>query len=261
MITTTFFTCCNKPYQKFLPIFISSILFHNSDACVEVCVESLSDELKTIECIDKLKEKYQNRILIREKFFDTIQILDKTCKVAPNTVRFLTEPQMKNPYVYILDIDIIILESDITQQHVEYMNKYGIGYSNIMRKPIRKWFKKLTGCHFTKWDNYYPIPSLDPFAEKDTCTRDEVILHYIVSQKNTVREDLEDRLFHGLHISPNRGVKKVDNVPGWGVIPDWQDKWKNYRRSEEFLMVETFLHDHMKHVVLTVDKLSSIPVR
>ena len=39
MKNTTIYTCCNKKYEHFIPIFVHSILYHNNDVDVEIGIE------------------------------------------------------------------------------------------------------------------------------------------------------------------------------------------------------------------------------
>lgn len=247
MIRTTFFTCCNKKYQEFVPFFASSILKNNPDSVVEVGVEDMIHSDNFQSSIKYIKDLYGDRFFLREVKFDIININGKSFRTCPNVIRFIEEPILKSRYIYIGDVDIITLENDITNIHLDHMSKTGLNYSNIIR-PIREneIYKRMTGLHFSKWDNYYPIGDFENLAEKSLLSLDEVFLHEIVSSKNDTIESDIFRPVHGIHISPNR------DIHGWGV-GKWLDKWMIYRNSEEFKILEKLTSDEIKDNFKKID--------
>lgn len=232
---TTFFTCVNKKYEDFIPLFIHSILYHNESADVEIGVESLSLDNKTKGSIKFLKDKYpNNKIIIREVSFGTNNIDGVSYGIIPNSVRFIETPTIVNEYVYIGDIDIVVLEKDLSVIHINNMKETGLNYSNIVRPYDNSNMKRLSGLHFTKWNSYYPIPKYINLAKEGLLNHDEVLLYRLVSTKNEISELSQFRPVHGIHMSPNR---KSDAALGWG-LSKWKNEWLSYRESDEFKFLE-----------------------
>jgi hypothetical protein len=228
---TTFFTCVNKKYEDFIPLFIHSILYHNENADIEIGVESTSLSHKMKESIDFIKNKYSNnKIVIREVNFGRYNIDGKFYNIIPNSVRFIETPSIINEYVYIGDIDIVTLQNDVSVIHIEDMRQTGLNYSNIVRPYDNNKMKRLSGLHFTKWESYYPVPNYNNLAKEGLLNHDEVLLYRLVTMKNDVSESHLFRPVHGIHMSPNR---KSDAKLGWG-LGKWKNEWLSYRESNEF---------------------------
>ena len=243
---TTFFTCCDKKYECFIPLFMHSVLYHN-DVDVEICVENIQDISQEINNnIKYIKENYPKSLIkIRNGNFDFVEIDNKKYNIIPNIVRFLETPTIKNHYVYICDIDIITLQTDIQKAHVDNMNKMKSDYSNIIRPNSNK----LTGLHFAKWSNYYPIPDYKDLAEKSMLNLDEVFLYNLVKKKNELLESATFRPVHGIHASLNR-----EDVCDWG-IRQWRKQWFEYRNSSSFLCLEKEISDlTIVNIIKKIDK-------
>lgn len=247
MIRTTFFTCCNKKYQEFVPFFASSILKNNPDSVVEVGVEDMTHSDNFQSSIKYIKDLYGDRFFLREVKFGNMNINGRSFGTCPNIIRFIEEPILKNEYIYIGDVDIITLENNITDIHLKHMSNTGLNYSNIVRPESgdRGW-RRMSGLHFTKWHNYYPIGDFENLAKKSMLGHDEVFLYEVVSRTNNIIESDKFRPVHGIHISPNR------DVSGWGVS-SWIDKWMIYRNSEEFKILEELTSDEMKDNFKKID--------
>jgi hypothetical protein len=253
-IRLNIFTCCNKEYKNFIPLFIISNLFHNKNTFVEICVDELDlDKLDLKESIEYLNKLYINRFLIRKIKFEKISINDKLYNVIPNTVRFITEPRIKSEYVYISDIDIITLEGDICDMHISHMNNKSLPFSNIVRPyDVNQNYRRLTGLHFTPYDNYYPIPNYDDLISNGVFSRsDEIFLYELVKKRfNNIDEETKWRPVHGIHVSPNRNPIGEMN---WGMN-NWKKQWLSFRKSPEFLGLELTLNDYIKDKIMTIDK-------
>jgi hypothetical protein len=251
--TTTFFTCCNGIYKNFIPVFVSSVLFHNDDAVVEIGTDSIPSDDMFSTTMKFLLEKYKNRILIQEMWVSKFMYGSKMYNISPNSVRFMVEPKLKSKYVYISDIDIIVLEKNISAAHIKNMKDNNTNYSNVVRpsKEGDLW-KRMTGCHFAEWDYQYPIPDYKSFANLRIVEHDECYLYNIISRKCHPNESLKFRPIHGIHVSPNRPIVKTDNKPGWSAN-GWKEKWTNYRYTEEFKVIEKNSSDFMKDIFLKLD--------
>jgi len=239
------FTCCNNEYRNFIPIFILSNLYHNKDSFVEICTDSLSD-IDIKNSLHYLYSLYPNKFLVHKVSFG---------EIIPNTVRFITTPKLKTDYVYISDIDIITLEGGICELHLEHMKNENIPYSNIVR-PYKdnQGYKRLTGLHFTPYDNYYPIPNYNDLISGNTYTRnfDEAFLYELVKKRfNNINEKTQWRPVHGIHVSPNR--QPSTDGADW-QMNKWEREWGEFRNSKEFLGLEPLLTNYIKEKILIIDR-------
>lgn len=245
---TTFFTCCNKKYEDFIPIFLHSILYHNENVDIEIGLEDFNQTKEINDCIQYIRDHYPNsRIEIIKAYFGSRNIENKIYNSCPNVVRFIETPTIKNEFVYICDIDIITLQKNIQQIHVDDMTKNGLNYSNKVRLSNDP-AKRLTGLHFSKWENYYPIPHYQDLIIKGLLGRDEVFLYELVKKRNKISEETTFRPIHGIHISPNR----VDPIE-W-ELKKWKKEWIEYRNSNEFLYLEKLFSPKIINYIMTIDQ-------
>jgi len=252
---TTFFTCCNAEYKHYVPMFIHSILFHNLDVDVEVCMETVEPSEEFRKAIQYLTERYpSSKILIRTRpDFLHVKLGERTFGSCANVIRFIETPEIKNEYVYIADVDIITLEKNVSQKHIDNMNKLGTKYSNIVRPNLSP--KRLSGLNFTEWDAYYPILDYFELATRSLLSLDEVFLYEMVARKQQINETTTFRPIHGIHISPNRDPKE------WIQTVAWNEAWKEFRISEEFLFLEQLYTDKMKEVIRIIDTVCLLDFR
>lgn len=246
-----FYTCCNKIYNNFIPLFILSNLYHNENCYVEVGTDDVNFE-PIQKSINFLKEKYPNKFLIKLVEFDTITINGIKYQTIPNTVRFFTIPQIKTDYVYISDIDIITLEKNIVDIHINNMKRTNLPYSNIVRPLSNKpnEIKRLSGLHFTPFENYYPIPNFEDLCKDKLLNHDEGFLYKIVEKRyDSFNYNETFRPVHGIHISPNR---EPNGNLGWG-LNRWKKEWLGFRNSDIFLEFEQLLPNYIKNKIDIID--------
>lgn len=238
MTNLNIFTCCNEKYADFIPTFILSNLYHVDDSFVEVCLDSSTTNAETFipKC---LYEFYPERFLVRN--------IDSKGIGALGTVRFFTTPIVKTEWVYISDVDIINMTTDIVGVHKKIMSDANIPYSNMIRENSLR----LTGLHFTHWDNYYPIQNYSDIASY--AKQDEEFLYQLMAKRfPNVDNKNKVRPVHGIHASPNRDPysTKID----WGVLGIWKDKWETFSNSYEFKVLYQSLSDRLKYVVDVINK-------
>lgn len=219
---TLVYTICNTAYERFIPMFILSNVFFNNDIDVEIGVSKSKLSEDTEKCINMIKNAFPDNIIridynafveIDKKYGNT-----KGKKMQYGTLRWFTEPTIKNEYVYISDIDIITLEP-FTQWHINKMNSWGGSYDNVVRSNNKQ---RLTGLHFSKYGSFYPINTKHV---KNWEANDEIILKQLVSAKVTINESLNERPVHGFHLSPNRKMVNENGKPSWGLgvaKPTWE---------------------------------------
>jgi hypothetical protein len=245
------FTCCNGIYKDFIPLFILSNLYHNDECFVEIGVDVINYKpIQTSICM--LKQKYPNRFLIRQVDFGGPTIDDKFYNTSPNTVRFYVVPKTLSKYIYISDIDIIVLEKNFHELHINNMLENNLSYSNTVRKTNDKKTneKKLSGLHFSPYENYYPIPDFTDVIKKGYLSIDEVFLYKLVGKRYpNFNEDLTYRPVHGIHTSINRNPK--DKL-GWG-LGEWKEEWLEFSNSEYFKRIEPTFADSIKNIIKIIN--------
>jgi hypothetical protein len=245
------YTCCNGLYNEFIPLFILSHLYYNSEAFVEVGYDGdLSDNVK--KCITYLSEKYTDRFLISKIDVGLIKYKDKIINCSPNLTRFIEEPKTKSNYIYISDVDIICLQKNILSIHLDDMKKTGLPYSNIVRDKVseEQSNRRLTGLHFSPFEEYYPLPYYEDLIDRKLQNHDEVFLYEIVKKRfPNFNYDNNFRPVHGIHVSLNREPTGKLN---WG-ISRWINEWKIFRSTEDFLEMELILSDLIKRIINQID--------
>jgi hypothetical protein len=251
MIKTNFFTACNGIYKEFIPLFILSHLYHNVDCFVEIGVDTIlkPEILKSLQVLNNF---YPNKFSIHLIDFGPIKVGDKKYNSIPNTIRFFTTPKTKSEYVYISDIDIICLQNELTDIHVNDMLRTKLPYSNIVR-PVKDEshpHRRLSGLHFTPYDNYYPLPNYGELCQQGLLQHDEVFLYELVKKRHPdFLIDNSYRPVHGIHVSPNRHPTGDMN---WG-IPKWRNQWIEFRNSKEFKSLELTLTQMIKEKINIID--------
>jgi len=199
----TIFTVCDRTYEPFVIPYAISALTHNPTACVEICLfdpsRFIAENRKALECVNLY---FPDRFSLRAgRHFDQ----------SINTVRFLEQPTCRSEYIYIGDIDMLILE-EIAPSHIEHMEATGLPYSNILRHGR----KALTGLHFSRWGAFYPQP---PNVKKDRVNMDEEYLYDLVEARGLPMPDVADsfRPCHGFHLSINRDPRNARDMFWQGV--------------------------------------------
>ena len=157
---------------------------------------------------DVIARYFPDRFLVRGGCFRDIR------GASP---RFLETPLLESEYTYVGDIDIIILEGDVTEQHVAHMAQTGLPYSNRLRPNT----PRLTGLHFTRTDAHYPlvVPS-----DWNMMKNDEELLYRLVRAKGLPLPAATDtfRPSHGIHLSVKRTPTRAPGAgPHWPTTPDW----------------------------------------
>ena len=227
MSSTLSYTCCNKAYEDFVPLFAASTLVHNEDFVVEVGLEDAAAfQDAQAPALALLAQAVGPERLV---FGDVAWTTPAGDRLLPNVVRFVTTPRTSGTdYVYLTDVDIVVLDTNVSALHVEHMRRHDAPYSNMVRVGT----KRLTGLHFTEADAHYPLPDL---SDLDLVRRnDEEILYEIVERRGTAIYDGTYRPVHGIHISPNRRptgqeLGNGQSVPGWGI----NAYVKQFRRFDE----------------------------
>jgi len=251
-----FFTCCNDLYSHFAPFFALSVLFHNENSIVEIGFESQNSINSIKNEINLINTLYDNKFRTKIVNFNFVELQGKQYPLSPNVVRFINTPSIKAEYVYISDIDIICLEKNICDIHIQNICKNNLKFSNMVRDKDAK-YKKLTGLHFTPWDNYYPIKNFNNLIlegllyHKNNMPLDEIFLYRLIKERGLdINENIKFRPVHGIHASPNRlpNGEKIN----WGM-KIWHQNWLNFRNSEQFIKLEKISAPKIKEIILIID--------
>lgn len=223
-----FFTCVNWRYHVFAALYPIFALTSNPDARVEVGVSEY-------EFFEKIYSNVINFYNIAYPDKVRYTPLNGTKKILPNSVRFLTQPTLKSDYVYIGDADIFLLDENILDYHLDFMQRRQSDFSNVLRND-----HQLTGLHFIAWKKMYPVA-----APKDLDLEhlnDEVLLCRLMREKNLrfpVGAEMSERKIHGVHLSyfsrpPLKTLTTYDKAvdfPTWGP-PEYVEKYLRVRYSE-----------------------------
>lgn len=233
-----FFTCCNKAYEDFVLLFILGILKTIDDALIEVGVEDS----------DSFKEKYSVPLSFLKKRFGRDRFLIRTVEFFgdPAAVRFFINPVLKAEYVYITDVDVINMKSNVLEVHLKEMKQSGLPYNNMVREGTQR----MTGMHFTLYNAHYPLTQVPKILASANKMMNEEILYYAVVSKGLPLPKKETRPMFGIHISPKRHAthKKV----GWD-IQDYRDEWKAFRSSKETKTLYEFFSGRVKNCIDLID--------
>lgn len=223
-----FFTCATGYYENFVIPYIYFAELHNPGAKFEFIVNDSERFLeKHRESLHWLKVHRSVTPVIRS-------IPEMNAKPRmDNSIRFITTPHQIADQVYIGDVDIMIFD-DIRKWHQPVFDA-GLPYSNIVRTNTRR----LTGLHYTTYEGYYPLPSIDDLIANTP--NDEELLYKIVERKGSLYETsrynqlVRGRPVHGLHMSLNRFPfsAHAERV-SWGMSYAHLEQCNNVLNSNEF---------------------------
>jgi len=243
-IELNIFTCCDDNYIDFIPLFVVSNLYHIENCFVEVGIKTNNDDLIQ-NIISLLNKIYPNKFIIRK--------LNQEINCNGGTLRFINEPTVHSKYVYISDIDIVTLESNVKDVHLNIMKKYSLPYSNMIRDNSYR----LTGLHFTPYENYYPIPDYTDLNY--LLNHDEVFLYHLMQKRfPDVKNNNKLRPVHGIHMSPNRNP--LHKTVGWGLNSlnydgtNRKEAWKKFETSYEFKSIYPHLSERLRENIIVINR-------
>lgn len=203
--TTTVWSVATQDYERFVWPFVASALACWPSAFIEVGVEHISlDRFVKHPNHEILSTQFGQRFEIRAiSFKQSVGIVN--IPTAPNSVRFLVQPNHQSSYVYISDIDYVVTRPDLFSRHLTRMKRSGLPYSNMVRPGRPGSYARLSGLHFAEWDSMYPLANLDEEGLYGLYAYDEALLFAMVNRRrlgfdfrSTFRPE------PGLHMSPNR---------------------------------------------------------
>lgn len=270
-MTLLFYTAANREYEQFVPLYIYFALTSNPESYVEIGVEDSDRYIKNNKVvIKKLKELFGDQFKLSTVDFDG---------VLPGAVRFITEPELaeKCNYVYIGDIDILIFDDNLKQQHIKNMRKHDASFSNIIRGAAHTEENnyRLSGLHFAPTDVQYPIPPLDDVdysISNSVRGADENVLYEIMQRKaKMIPKEMDFRPVHGIHMRTNShpfGTKKrcrpensFEEISSGNVSIPWtgieleenRDKFVQTLENDDFQSIYFHLDVGMKNMLMVLE--------
>lgn len=253
-----FLVYADVKYEFFVVPYIFFALKNNSDAVVEVVLSERDNFInRNKESLTILNSIFGDRYTISQS--------PKFEKIIPNTIRFITQPKLRAEYLYIGDIDILVFEN-VAETHVKLMEDYNLPFSNIIRESNNQEEpKRLTGLHFCRYDDYYPIPCLDDL-ELDKMN-DEVVLYEIMMRRGMmVDPSFRIRPECGIHMSLNRdplgryqisNFKKITSkeAVGWGGA-NYYPKFLEQIHDKDFMSVFPYLDLKFRFFIQIIESIA-----
>lgn len=222
-------TYADSNYYKFVIPFIAFASYYNRNCIIEIVVDHVSDfSAKYAKQLGSIYRLYNNFIISQSQI--------SNLGIYVNNIRFFHNTDLHAKYVYICDIDILIMD-DILKLHLPHLEKHNIFYSNIVRTGSNP--PQMTGLHFIEYDRYYPVCA----KGYDLRDNDEVNLYKLMVSKfpDRILHDADYRPVPGIHISLNRSPfqRKI----GGKKMVGWE--FKNY--ASEFMKLRNtqYYHDQI----------------
>lgn len=192
--TLTIWTVADSKYEIFVTPFVLSALHHNPQAIVCVGVEEPETFEKNHQVeLEFIESHYPNRLRFSRVSFES---------QMPHSVRFLQIPSFDTDYVYISDVDFIVLDN-ILETNLDQLRDSGMNINNFVRPGT----SRLTGLHFTSAKHLWSqqdIAAIDAPEFKNL--GDEEILYKLVEMSQPdvlhyLRTRGWQRKLPGLHLS------------------------------------------------------------
>ena len=247
------YTCCDEFYSHYIPIFCNTLLRSDKLKKIDIEIGVNTNKLSANEekALKYLRKKYfYSKIKIDYNIFtkNKTGTFYKNYKIWPNSIRFIVQPLIKNKYIYITDIDILIFTNNFYLELIDDLKRRKSKYSNIIRINS----KRLTGLHFIEYDSYYPIGKLDFLTNTDI--NDEALLYNIMKHKKLkLNNDTQYRPVFGIHLSPSRKyVSNYRRIPGWGA-DNYKFQWIEYIKSKDFKFIYPLLD---QTIIRKINKLN-----
>lgn len=263
--TTLFFTYANVAYEMFVAPYIYFVLRNNPLALVEIVLEDETGfNRRNQAALAILNTYWQGRFRCRAATSRAIE-----SSIVPNTVRFIEVPKLKAKYLYIGDIDILVLDN-VSRIHLGLMKEHRLPFSNILREGATTSKPRLTGLHFCPFDLYHPLPEI---SDIDLATaNDEHVLYECMRRKGLmVPKSFRVRPECGIHVSLNRdpgGRTTGPNTPvfsakgghGWGGRA-YYTRFLTQISEEQFLRLSVHFSLEFRLTLLAVEALATDRLR
>jgi hypothetical protein len=235
-----------------IPFTLHALLSGPSVGVEIILSEDLFNSFSTSrnDILNRLEQQFgYKRLLLRTASPDIVNLAFERCKGhAANFVRFLERPSLQAKVTFIADADILILypSDKIVSSCLRHMKALKLPYSNILRPTDKQGRpgstnRHLTGLHTVLSAEYYDSSKWTQIMdwyntkpEEASHPSDEALLQRMMKvafglpneqssvQGTVANQALDDELtwvdlysWHliwGIHLSPNRGIGKVQPV-------------------------------------------------
>lgn len=241
-----FFTSATGFYENFVIPYVYFAEKSNPGSKFEFIVNNADKFLKkNSDSLIWLEENMHVKPIIRSRETFALQ------PQMENSIRFITQPTQISKYVYIGDVDIMIIDN-ILNWHKPIFDA-GLPYSNIIRKGT----KKLSGLHLSKYFEYYPLPDIEDLIQNTY--NDEELLYKIVERKGNLYEtELYDALVkgrpvHGIHMSLSRlPFSAIVERPSWGITWANANDFEKILSSDEFKDFYSTLYSGASQIIVNI---------
>lgn len=217
-----FFTVATGFYQNFVPAYVWFVQESNPGAACEIVVDNLPlFDQRHGAAIEHLRQR--GEVVMRE--LPTL----RRPPLREATYRFVLEPLTLREFTYIGDVDILMLENAMAAHREVFAA--GHSYSNMVRQQS----KKLTGLHFTRTADHYPLPNMATLIKR--FPHDEELLYALVESQGRLIEDETFAAFRpdlGIHLSMNRLPFGSPGRPGWGLTSSYLTALRERVNSADF---------------------------
>lgn len=195
-------------------------------------------------CISKSYPEYDSISI-------TLEVDTKVAQYAASVYRFLCRPPTEHPYVYINDVDMMVLRESISivDFHTAEMRETGLCYSNTPRRREYLGTSRLTGLHFVNQE-WYPRTSKQRELYENMLKNgeignsrfdDELVLMKIAREsglKIPKPRQLLNR-HHGIHLGTirsyvNRTNQTINAQLGMRITPEYAQQWIAFYDDPDF---------------------------
>ena len=252
-----FYTYADIKYHPFAALYPFFALKSNPQSIVEIVLSSPNAFINEYtDIINYYQKEFPGQVLY--SYIDHSDIL-------PNSLRYVVQPQSCAKYVYIGDVDILLLEPNILLWHLRNIKQNQLDFSNVVRSGT----KKLTGLHFIEYEKMFPV-QIESNINLNTTT-DEDLLYILMNAKGfkmPTGADLTARPVHGLHISffsrpllPTLTTQdRLADYPSWYAQSHdtraFIEKYVEVRYTEDFVKFMSNIRDNnvqLRQLVQIVD--------
>ena len=227
-----FFTVGTHFYQNFVPAYVWFAQESNPGAACEIVVDDLPlFDLRHGDALSALRER--GDVLIRP-----IPQLRRP-PVMDNTYRFILDPMTVREFTYIGDID-----NPEDWDRLEY------------RRPQSQ---KLSGLHFTKTADHYPLGDTSSLVKK--YPNDEDLLYALVASQGRLFADERFTVFRptlGIHLSLNRLPFNSPARPGYELTSSYLTTLRDLVNTDGFARFYAVCNDDARGPLKTAIGLSEM---
>ena len=239
---TTVLVSATGYYHIFAIPYVASYSFFNKDTRFEIYVDDVelfSEKYK--DGISKLKD-FHGMDIIKIKKIDTTILGDNFQQATP---RFVQQPDVKTEFIYIGDVDVLILDSMITDQHIHNMKMNGLPFSNVLRNDEGNSFSqvgpRLSGLHFTEWDAYYPLP--EKLTKQNEASSEHLLFEIVKSKIGNFEIKHSFRPIHGFHISDKLHTWDPQSTQQIGLHTEYLTNYFSLRKSDYWNEMKSYFDE------------------